>query len=837
MESSSFSHEPSVDVERSSPPLPPVKAFRVPGGFDTDEDSSSPGAELEPEPEPELELKEAEEAEEAEEVEEVEKTEQVEQGCSRNEPMDGDGRGNIDDAVRAATTTGEAVADNQHNDHKDSISDNDDGDDAKETDGKETHGEGDAGETAVHQQLDHDISITSLPSLPPTDEGEESSLLISSEADDLHRQNNQTLVEEKEMRRKLMDMESSFLPEPSTLGSAPVGGDGLPTTGADDTYLVGVTGGNQDALVATTVDEEETKPEETVDIEEFEAAEEESRIPDAISEDAAAEGGMRTPAVEDGVAELDGQQEERQQDYPEPEKAGEEGETTLELDIMSGLPSEPGEGNTSMLDIPASSPTAAAAARTESRGLLSTTSTTLKDVSDGETKEPTGRPSHLNVQSADVDDVTPKTSRRNLSPAWPGPLVGPFRDSNNSNENDDDSSTPASERKRTRPRYLTSRQSIHRFSTSSINSTATDTTNSDATLGADYALQSGGAVPGNSQGVRHKDLSRSISLGSMASGISGYSDESPLDKRNFSGVTDGVLHTLDEEDPSSQSRPQSSSKELTSGNPAPETPRAKPRDLTFPPDTVVIDHSKDIQGPVTSSFSRQFRENYGPGLTPDKRQGAPTPGFGRSGKNMTLKEQSSTIDRLSKENFDLKMRIHFLNEALNKRSEEGIKEMISENVELKSDKLKLQKENQGLKRTVRDLEKQLKDRDQQSDKDSMVNHDPGASDEEDRNIAAEEEIFFLKERIETYETEIERLRSESLVRESEKRRLAEMVKTLGERSVVGSDVGSREERVRNTPYVHLVLVVWSYGEKIYCQFIYYSLADYKIGYVEGHARC
>lgn len=169
---------------------------------------------------------------------------------------------------------------------------------------------------------------------------------------------------------------------------------------------------------------------------------------------------------------------------------------------------------------------------------------------------------------------------------------------------------------------------------------------------------------------------------------------------------------------------------------------------------------------------------------------------------MTLKEQSSTIDRLSKENFDLKMRIHFLNEALNKRSEEGIKEMISENVELKSDKLKLQKDNQGLKRKIRDLEKQLKD--QQSDKDSMVNHDPEAS-EDDRDSAQDGEVIFLRERVETYELEIERLRSESIARESEKRRLAEMVKSLSENRAGGSDAGAREERVSNRLFSPILL--------------------------------
>jgi predicted nucleic acid-binding Zn-ribbon protein len=161
---------------------------------------------------------------------------------------------------------------------------------------------------------------------------------------------------------------------------------------------------------------------------------------------------------------------------------------------------------------------------------------------------------------------------------------------------------------------------------------------------------------------------------------------------------------------------------------------------------------------------------------------------------MTLKEQSSTIDRLSKENFDLKMRIHFLNEALNKRSEEGIKEMISENVELKSDKIKLQKENQGMKRTIRNLEKQLKD--SQSNK-GGVDTEGETSEDDKRNDVEEEELIFLRERIETYEVEIERLRTESIVRESEKRRLAEIVKSMGENRPADSEAGAREERVRS----------------------------------------
>jgi chromosome segregation ATPase len=142
-----------------------------------------------------------------------------------------------------------------------------------------------------------------------------------------------------------------------------------------------------------------------------------------------------------------------------------------------------------------------------------------------------------------------------------------------------------------------------------------------------------------------------------------------------------------------------------------------------------------------------------------------------------------------------------MNEALNKRSEEGIKEMISENVELKSDKLKLQKDNQGMKRTIRDLEKRLKDR--QAGKDSANQY--GETDDE---AATEEEIVFLRERIETYEVEMERLRSEVFAGENEKRRLAEIVRSMGESRPAGSETGAREERVSCIICCRLVKLTW-----------------------------
>ncbi|KAJ5110770.1 Anucleate primary sterigmata protein B [Penicillium argentinense] len=575
---------------------------------------------------------------------------------------------------------------------------------------------------------EHDFTATTFPDpedpslLPPLTDRDDSSLFpLSSENGDHERGNNQTLIEENEMRRKLMDMESSFLPEPSTIDVATTG----QTPGADDTYLVGVVGGHA------------ANPEGHDEPSQFSFIPPSETNQDTEKDNAPAQSGERED--EDTGSVYHAHQ----------------------------------TGNESTFDSLASSPSAAAAYRSTHHQDQSISSENVPGASQFSHD---GRPFRSQMSQAENESqLTPSKlgqSTRSLSPG-------------RSRLFSDQSGSIAS-RKSSRPKYLTSRQSAYRLSHSSVTSNTTETTHSDATLGADFALQSGGAAPehwGSLNTGGRANMTRTTSLGSMASGVSGFSEENSLERRNASGPADGGLQTLEEE-----SSPRSS-RQAIFDDAGPVTPKAKSQN-NFPSDTVLAERIKGIHVPTT--FVQKFREDYGiMGPSPEKRTGAGTPAFGRSGRNMTLKEQSSTIDRLSKENFDLKMRIHFLNEALNKRSEEGIKEMISENVELKSDKLKLQKDNQGLKRKIRDLEKQLKD--QQSDKDSMVNHDPEAS-EDDRDSAQDGELVFLRERVETYEIEIERLRTESIARETEKRRLAEMVKSLSESRSGGSDAGAREER-------------------------------------------
>lgn len=594
-------------------------------------------------------------------------------------------------------------------------------------------------ETAIGQQPGHDDSFTSA--LPPLPDRDDSSLLpLSSDDGDRSGYDNQTLMEEKEMRRKLMEMESSFLPEPSTI-EVPAANQ---NTGADDTYLVGVPSGD------TTEPTKQDHPDQLL-----QAPEETSYI------FASAEDQDQTPQTPDR-----------------------ESRNGAAMDDGATTPPSHHDGNTTTHEAMESSPAAAAASRTGSRG-TSTLSENVGESSQVHHEDSADKPSM--VESGRATQLTPRplrTSARSLSPT-------PSESSRGNAGNGTVGVSGTGGRRGRRPKYLTSRQSAHRLSHSSVTTNNSETTNSDANFGADYALQSGGAAPGNSN--QRKNLARSISLGSMASGVSGYGEENPVEKTSSNGP-DAALQTLDEEEVSSQPYPEPFQQESSVKEPSPPvTPKARPPDSNFPTDTAIAERIKDIQ--VPSTFAKQFREDFGArGLSPERRTVATTPSFARSGRTMTLKEQSSTIDRLSKENFDLKMRIHFLSEALNKRSEEGIKEMISENVELKSGKLKLQKDNQSLRRKIRDLEKQLKD--QQSDKDSMANHDPEGSDDDDRDHAQDEETLLLRERVETYELEIEKLRSESIARESEKRRLAEMVKSLSDGRPAGSDVGAREERVR-----------------------------------------
>ena len=561
---------------------------------------------------------------------------------------------------------------------------------------------------------------------------------------------NQTILEEERMHRKLMDMESSFFPDPSTIS---VGG--AQNAGTDDTYLMGV-----------LAEEDGEEQEDSV--------------------------------IHNQLAHPDLQ---REQEHTADALMDQQDESLL-------------APNTPALEKFGSPPTTAAADRTV-RKVLSESFT--RRISRQEQEE------HEVVTNETVtgEDVNATAQR---SGSQQGDLtVSQLGPPNTEIENG--TTTSVAERRRRRSKFMLRRTSSHRLSTSTMTSVNTEGTDGTTGLGVDYALQSGGAAPENGS-LRPprptRDLSRTASLGSMASGVSNLSDEGILDRRGFSGLSEASLQTLDEEETGSQPAQNPSQEQVEDvkreqgeqeddqedGNEndgPPMTPKAKAaqENAIFPGDTVTTQRFKDFI--PSTSLRQQFRESN-LNISPNKQgPDSSVSGHGISrGRHMTLKEQSSTIDRLAKENFDLKMRIHFLNEALSKRSEEGIQEMASENVELKSDKLRLQKDNQTLRKKIKELEKHLKDHgegEEGSEKDGK-----GEESGSERTALYEEELLFLRERLEEYEVEIERWKADHMAQQSENRRMKEVVKVLrdGRGSAMESENGALEERVSAGSYPSIV---------------------------------
>jgi chromosome segregation ATPase len=563
--------------------------------------------------------------------------------------------------------------------------------------------------------------------LPPLPDASDDSFMRHDFNEDLVPSDGSDFLDHK-MKRQLMDVESSFIPDLSAHPSGP-----QTRTGADDTYLFGGSPGT-----VRHAENEEADRDGTGDSEE----EEEEDIRSAESSMLSGEpptpaGAYKTPAAR-----------------------------RLDAHTVHDSP----DHDNSMSEVAPSSPSAEAAQR-RSKGYGD-----LKDshgAADTGQKErdPSQRPvsSASTVKAPDFSRFEEAASLNSASdPSLdsiampPPPLI-----------------TTTSPRKSKRPSFLQNRQSSQRSSVSSFtnHSDVSGDATSTESLGADYALQTGGAVP--RPNLPHRSsmgLSRLPSVGSIASTMSGYSDSNPWDKHrsvsanSVSGLlqSDGGLGRLDEE----------------AGNTTtpPETPRTSgvgaSTNLT---DTVVARHVQDIQVPDT--VAREFRAKHGP--SPDKRYPA-TP-FTRSKHNLTLKEQNSKIDKLSKENFDLKLKIHFLDQALQNRSDEGVKDMISKNVQLQTDLATEKKESQTWRKKVRELERRLKSQEEgrSATKDTGSGSEDEKSEPSSRHAELEEEIHFLRERLESAETITEQWQEEALQKEADNRRMADYIKTMREKNPSG----------------------------------------------------
>lgn len=449
-------------------------------------------------------------------------------------------------------------------------------------------------------------------------------------------------------------------------------------------------------------------------------------------------------------------------------------------DLGQGLD---GDHDINSLSESMSSPTAAAAARILSRAKSSLSSDdhdTTENTSYGQDNERRG------TESDENDDTNPTDP--SPQPRLPTPTKQSFSPSaeaaNSGDEEDEDFDTP---RSRKRPKFL-DRMASQRSSYTSYTTISTDG-GSEVTVGADYALQSGGAAPFNesTHSRPSMDLSRTTSLGSMASGVSTLSDGE--DKIwSVSSALDAHLDTLNEEASTPEHNVSQGDEEL-----APRMPRGADMRLNTPTETVISQHVREVLVPAT--VVREYRDRHRP-PSPEKRNGVPTPSIHQHGKSLTLKEQSSTIDRLMKENWDLKLKISFLNDALNRRSDEGVKAIISENVELRTTKFQSMTDIRELKRSIRELDRKLREKSDQLAENLKKFKQAESTHGNEAQQDIEDRITYLTERLMTYEVEIERMRHEISTREGERRRMADVLKKAGERREPESDIGAREEMVR-----------------------------------------
>lgn len=417
-----------------------------------------------------------------------------------------------------------------------------------------------------------------------------------------------------------------------------------------------------------------------------------------------------------------------------------------------------------------SSPAAAAATRAASRSSAAANATVQKLQGD-----------HDNTEALVQDGPAGEDTTHNISSSTNAHTV----DHNNSNitahrSSVDTGTTVGGSLKVQRPKFLRTRNDSQHSSSSFLTS---DEVEGDAPtgLGADYALQSGGAAPafGLTRSASH-DLSRSLSMGSMASNFDDSLDH----------MRPGPLEPLEEVESPVREQPEE----------ALATPRANPAPLDALTETVIARHVRNVKLPESLTKAYQTKGGSSTPIQSTYKPSDYTPApntAARSGRNMTLKEQSNTIERLSKENFNLKLHIAFLSDRLDKLSEEGIKEMISENVELRTSLAVIQRDNKMLRRRVKELEKRYYDDEgRPTTARSGLSSDGRATPTLESSAQAnEEEITLLREQIEEYMHEIERLRSDNMASEIEKRKLVESVKAMGDRvsERVGDTLERREE--------------------------------------------
>ncbi|KAK2873778.1 hypothetical protein FQN49_002082 [Arthroderma sp. PD_2] len=174
-----------------------------------------------------------------------------------------------------------------------------------------------------------------------------------------------------------------------------------------------------------------------------------------------------------------------------------------------------------------------------------------------------------------------------------------------------------------------------------------------------------------------------------------------------------------------------------------------------------IDESNLYEG--ASMNSSAYDATPVPQGAPSSGQSTPLPalpqrdgtgGVIRDGQNMTLREQENIINKFDKENFGLKLKIHYLEEQLKKAGPELNQAALKENTELKVTKVTMHRDLHRCKKSLlhaeRDLESCQLQLQELREKLSLKQSD----------TTKQEAIIWMREEMETKEAEIAELREQ-----------------------------------------------------------------------------
>ncbi|KAF4637938.1 hypothetical protein G7Y89_g158 [Cudoniella acicularis] len=172
-------------------------------------------------------------------------------------------------------------------------------------------------------------------------------------------------------------------------------------------------------------------------------------------------------------------------------------------------------------------------------------------------------------------------------------------------------------------------------------------------------------------------------------------------------------------------------------------------------------------------------------LLPRRNEG---PGVLQDGNQLSLREQENVIDKIEKENFGLKLKIHFLEEALRKAGPGFSEAALKENTELKVDKVTMQRELQRYRKTLSIAERDV-DVYRQQLLETQENIKQKHADE-----GAREELDHLRQALEESEAEVNRLKLQESQSEDFQDRIHDLEAEVREKNRLLDD---RDDEVEN----------------------------------------